>query len=206
MRGARMYTISNGPPRQLAFTGPDSAVDLPPIGIPFDADIQDRQALLCRTRNLPGQQDTAGTGAEGGLFRNKTLQGIEQAVALEELQEGSRFTARQDQAVKAGELRRFSYLDGIGACVLKRLGMSGKVSLDGEHTDAWTLLIAVRRLLRAPGLLQHRCLPAAGLQQFTLFEPADSQALHRPGHLLADLGQHLGIAVMRGGDHNCLGP
>src|ERR1700722_7509756 len=55
--------------------------------------------------------------------------------------------------------------------------------------------------------IRERCkwLPAAGLQQFTLFQTGYRQTLHGSGHLLADLGQHLGIVVMSSGDHDCLG-
>src|SRR6202012_230533 len=56
--------------------------------------------------------------------------------------------------------------------------------------------------------IRGRCkwLPAAGLQQFTLFQTGYRQTLHGSGHLLADLGQHLGIVVMSSGDHDRLGP
>ena len=90
--------------------------------------------------DVAGQQDTAGAGAEGRLFGDEALQRFEQAVAFQEFQECSRFAARQDQAVEAVQLRRFSYLDGIGARLFQRLGVSGKVSLDGEHADARTFV------------------------------------------------------------------
>ncbi len=48
-------------------------------------------------------------------------------------------------------------------------------------------------------------LPSPGLQQILLRDGADRQALHRAGHLLADFGQHFGIVVVRGGDHNGAG-
>src|SRR5271157_1914629 len=45
-------------------------------------------------------------------------------------------------------------------------------------------------------------LPSPRLQQIPLRDGADGQALHFAGHLLADLGQHLGIVVVGGGDHD----
>jgi hypothetical protein len=58
---------------EFRFAGLDRAVDLPAVGIPFHADVQDRQALLGGTGDVFGQENTTGTGTEGGFLLDEVL-------------------------------------------------------------------------------------------------------------------------------------
>ena len=57
--------------RQLAFA--DGAVDLAPIGIAADADIEGAQTCLLRVLDFAGQQDGAGAGSKGRLRTRRTV-------------------------------------------------------------------------------------------------------------------------------------
>src|ERR1039458_9991069 len=62
------------------------------------------------------------------------------------------------------------------------------------------------RFAKSYQLMANAYSPSPGLQQIFFRDGADGQSLHRPGHLLADFRENLGIVVVRGRDHNGAGP
>ena len=58
-----------------------------------------------RVGHFLGQEDSAGAGAEDRLaLLSEAAQRFQEAVALEELEEGCAFTAGNDEGIDAGEL------------------------------------------------------------------------------------------------------
>jgi hypothetical protein len=124
---------------QPGFPGLDGAIDLPPIGIPFHADIHHSQTLLSGLGDIAGKEDTPGTSTKRRLLLNETLQRFKQPVALKKLEEGRRLPTRKNQSVQTFQLRRSAHLNGICPSLDKSLGMGSKISLDGKHPNARTL-------------------------------------------------------------------
>src|ERR1700722_5687354 len=83
-------------PGQPGFARLDSTVNLPAVGIAFNADIHYGQTLLGRMRDVAGQQNTAGTSAEDRLLLHKTLQGLKQSVPFKKFQESCGLATGQD--------------------------------------------------------------------------------------------------------------
>ena len=82
-----------------------------------------------------GEEDGAGTGAEGWRGFDEGLQGVEEAVALEEFQEGGGLAARDDEAVDVGEFgwgadELCGYAEGS-----ERFGVGFECALEGEDAD-----------------------------------------------------------------------
>ena len=92
----------------------DGAVDLAAIGIAADTDVDGSKAFLLRVFHLAGQEDRAGTGAEGWLGVDEIFQLCESFFA-EKLKEGTGFAARDDETVDGIELLGLFDEDNFGA-------------------------------------------------------------------------------------------
>jgi len=85
------------------FSLTDRAVDLPSVRIAADADVEGAESMLARILYLGGEQNRPGAGAERGLEADELLELLEPFVS-EQLQEGSRLTSRDDQAIDLVQL------------------------------------------------------------------------------------------------------
>ena len=57
-----------------------------------------------RVGDFLGEEDAAGAGAEDGLGVDEGVEGVEEAGALEMLEEGGGLAARDDQSIEVVEL------------------------------------------------------------------------------------------------------
>ena len=57
-----------------------------------------------RVAHFFGEEDAAGAGAEDGLGVDEGVEGVEEAGALEMLEEGGGLAARDDQSIEVVEL------------------------------------------------------------------------------------------------------
>ncbi len=81
------------------------------------------------------EKDGAGAGAEGGLGLNEGLEEVEEATALQVLEEGGGLAAGDDEGVDFGELLGLADQECAGAQVAEALGMGLKRTLQGEDAD-----------------------------------------------------------------------
>ena len=88
---------------ELGRGGEDGGVDLAAVGVALDGDVEGGEGRLRGILDVLGEQDGAGAGAEGRRGLDEGLEGVEEAVALEEFEEGGGFAAGDDEAVEIGE-------------------------------------------------------------------------------------------------------
>ena len=93
------------------------------------------RGALRRVGNVPSEHDSSGAGAEGGLVLHEGVQGIEEAGALEVLEEGGGFAA--GDAKEAVEICEDSGLRTRTAVAASWRSMAAWVvgALQGEDTD-----------------------------------------------------------------------
>jgi hypothetical protein len=120
---------------ECGFCRKDGGIDLTAVCIALNGCIQQAQGTLRGINDLAGKQNGSGAGAEGGLFLAKLLQGLKEAVLLEEAEDGGGFAAGQYQAVQAGKLIGLADLDWLRAGFGEGLGVGGVVALDGKDAD-----------------------------------------------------------------------
>ena len=82
--------------------GEDGGVDLAAVGVALYGDVEGGEGGLGGFLDVFGEENGAGTGAEGGGGPDEGVEDVKEAVALEELEEGGGFAARNDEAVDAG--------------------------------------------------------------------------------------------------------
>lgn len=85
---------------ELCGGGEDGGVDLASVGVALDGDVEDCEGFLRGAFYVFCQEDRTGTGAEGGCGFDKGLQGVEEASALEEFEEGGGLAAGDDETVE----------------------------------------------------------------------------------------------------------
>jgi hypothetical protein len=114
--------------------GEDAGVDLAAVGVALDRDVEGGEGFLCGAFYVLCEQDRARTSAEGWRGFNEGLESVEEAIALEEFEEGGGLASRDDEAVDIGEfvqsadqLRRYGESS-------ERFGVGLECSLQGEHT------------------------------------------------------------------------
>ena len=88
------------------FGGEDGGVVLAAVGVALDGDVEDAEGGLRRVGDFFGEEDAAGAGAEGGFGVDEGVEGVEEAGALEVLEEGGGLAAGDDEAVEVVELAR----------------------------------------------------------------------------------------------------
>ena len=115
----------------------DGAIDLASVGVAADADVKGAEAFLLRILDLGGQENCAGTGAEGGLGVDELFQLFESGVA-QELQEGARFAARDHEAINDVEFLGFLDQHNFGTQLLEPAAVSVEIALQGQDTDFHT--------------------------------------------------------------------
>ena len=93
--------------------------------------------LRCGGSRLLGEQDAAGAGAEGGLGADEALEDVEEAGALEELEEGGGLAAGHDEAVETGEFVGLADEMRGGAELGEAFGVDVEGALEGEDADVW---------------------------------------------------------------------
>ena len=118
----------------------DGAVDLAAVCVALDGGVQDAEAGLRRMKHFGCEKNATGTGTKGRCGGGEGAQGLEEAVAFEELEEGGGFAARDDEAVESFELLRFANKHRLRTDVLKSAGVCVVIALDGKHANAWPWL------------------------------------------------------------------
>jgi hypothetical protein len=121
-------------PAELGRCTHDGAVNLPPVSIPLDGNVECIQALLHGITHLLCQQDRAGTGSKGGFAGDEIAQLLKETFSLQKLEECRGFTARDNQAIDGLKLSGFADKDCASAQTVERLAMRIKVTLKGENT------------------------------------------------------------------------
>lgn len=120
---------------ELCGSSEDGGVDLAAVGIAFDGNVEDGERFLRGVLYFFGEQDGSGAGAEGGSGFDERLQGIEEAVALEELQEGGGFATGDDEAVEVLQLGWGADELGVDAEGFEGLGVCFECALQGKDAD-----------------------------------------------------------------------
>ncbi len=123
---------------------PDGAFELPSIGIAADADIERIQTGLRRILHFAGEKDASGTGSEDGLRGNKLLQ-LRQPFFAEELEECTRFSSRNDEAVDSSKLVRIADEGDSHAKLFEADTVGVKISLQRQDSDFHAALILMDR-------------------------------------------------------------
>ena len=128
--------------------GEDGGVDLAAVGVALDGDVEGGEGFLRGVFYVLCEKDRAGAGAEGWGGFDEGLEGVEEAVTLEEFEEGGGFAAGDDEAVEIGEL-------GWGADELcgdaesgEGFGVGFECALQGEDADgewAWGISFIVEK-------------------------------------------------------------
>jgi len=100
-------------PGERSIRGKDARVNLTPIRIALDEDIQKAERTLRRIENLARQQNGPGTGAEDRPLRAERAQRLKKVVPVEKAQHGGGFATGQDQSLKAGEFLGLAHFNGL---------------------------------------------------------------------------------------------
>ncbi len=113
----------------------DGGVDLASVGVALDGNVEGGERRLCRVENFRGEEDDSGAGAEGGFGADEGVEGGEEAVALEVLEEGGGFAAGKDDAVEVFEFGWIADEDGSCAGSSEGFGVGFEGALQGENAD-----------------------------------------------------------------------
>lgn len=110
----------------------DSGVDLAAVGVALYRYVQCREGPLGGVFYVPGEQDAAGTGPEGGGGLDEGLECVEEVVALQEFEHRGGFAARHDQPVDSDEF--VGNADQPGGCAecSKGFGVGFVCALEGQ--------------------------------------------------------------------------
>ena len=122
--------------QQLALA--NGAVDLASVGVAADADIEGAESGLRGIFHLGGEENGASTGAESGLDADELSELFESGFA-EELEEGARFSAGNDEAVDLVELIRLFYEHDVSAEFFEPTTVSVEIALQSQDTNRHTL-------------------------------------------------------------------
>jgi hypothetical protein len=121
--------------------GEDGGVQLAPVGIAFDGDVEGGEGDLGGILDVIGEEDGSSAGSEGGDGTDEGREGVEEAVALEKFEHGGGFAAGDDEAVDTGvavggeELVGGSDESGGDAEGGEGLGMGLIGSLEGQDAQ-----------------------------------------------------------------------
>jgi len=121
---------------ELAFA--NGAVDLAPVGVAADADVERADASLGRVFNFGGKKNCAGAGTEGGLHFDELFELLKSGVA-EELEEGAGLASGDDEAVDVVKLLGLFDEHNFGAQLFKPAAVSVEIALQGQDTDGHCL-------------------------------------------------------------------
>jgi hypothetical protein len=122
MIGARMNT---------AWTG------VPPERIAAHGHVEQRQHRLVAVRDLLGQDDHPGAGAEDRRTgRRKVQEWGAQLPAVDELAHRRRLPARQAQPAQAGQVGRQAHLDRLHADDVEHADVLREITLECEDPDS----------------------------------------------------------------------
>jgi len=112
--------------------GEDGGVDLAAVGVALDGDIEGGEGFLRWVRDFFGEEDRSSAGAEGRGGADEGFEGVEEVVALEELEHGGGLAAGHDETVDAGEFFGGADEFGGGSESLQGLDVRGVCALEGE--------------------------------------------------------------------------
>ena len=112
------------------------AVDLPPVGVALDFDVEHADERLIASDDAFGQRDEAGAGApDGDAGVGEAPDRAGEAVETEKAVERRRLAAGDDQPVEAVEVLGETHAAGLGAQLFQPRSVLGEVSLQGEYAD-----------------------------------------------------------------------
>jgi hypothetical protein len=101
------------------------------VGIALNDGIKQPKAALGRIADLAGEKNSAGAGAEDGLPAAEILKLFKKVQLLKKAENGSGFSAREQDGIERGQIFGLADLDGRGAGAGKGLGVRGVISLYG---------------------------------------------------------------------------
>jgi len=116
------------------FTLADGAVDLAPVGIAADADVEGAESGLRRVFDFGGEQDGTGASPEGGLEADELLELFESGFA-EQFEKSAGLAARDDKAVDFVELFGFFDERNFSAQLFEPAAVGIEITLQGQNTD-----------------------------------------------------------------------
>ncbi len=141
MRGDRMNTPGNGPPRSPFHAHRClERFALPPEVVATDPDIEDperaRVPTLGAHLEVSGEKNQAGAGRQGGDPRaDRGREGLPQARAIDQVRYRGGLAARQEQSGESLEVRRTADRSNLRAQASDGPGLLRYVPLQGEHAD-----------------------------------------------------------------------
>jgi hypothetical protein len=115
--------------------GEDGGVDLAAVGVALDGDVEGGEGFLRGVFYVFCEEDCSGAGAEGGRGFDEGLEGVEEAAALEEFEEGGGFAAGDDEAVEICEFGGSADELRGDAESCEGFGVGLECSLQGEDAD-----------------------------------------------------------------------
>src|SRR5204862_5013018 len=111
-------------------------VDLAAVRVPLDGDVEQTHPLLRRVGDLAGEHDRAGTRAEHRPpGRREPPDRVLPRRRFEELPEGRRLAARNDEPGRALELLRLASLEGVEPDLAQPPAVRREVALQSEDGD-----------------------------------------------------------------------
>ena len=141
----------------------DGAVDLTPVGVAANADVDGAESDLSGILDFLCEEDCAGASAEGGLAVHEFPQLLETSFT-EEFEKRARLTTGDDEAVNPIKLFRFLYQHDFRSKFFQALAMRVEIALERQDTNGET-----RCRLLAIGSGQ-----SESSASLTIFRPSDS--------------------------------
>ena len=114
--------------------GKDGGVDLAAVGVALDGDVEGGERFLRRVLYVFCEEDCTGAGAKGWGGGDEGFESGEEAVALEEFEEGGGFAAGDDEAIEVFEFGRCADEFGRDAERGEGFRVGLKCTLQGKDT------------------------------------------------------------------------
>lgn len=116
---------------------PDRAVNLPPVSVAADTDVERTQPRLVGIGHFLRQHDGARAGTKCGFQSDEFFQ-FREALFPEDLQERSRLASRDDEAVDFLQLFRLADEHYVSAKLLKAVLVGVEIALNSEDSNLHT--------------------------------------------------------------------
>src|SRR5579863_1046446 len=113
----------------------DLAVDLSPVGITLDSEVDGAKAFLRRVAHFLRQKNSSRAGSEDWLLTRELTQRFVEIHEVDELEHGGALAAWYHQAVDVLQLRCGADEDRLGARAFERLRVRFEVALQRENPD-----------------------------------------------------------------------
>ena len=155
-----MNTASNGPPSAGTSSGAAEGVDLPPVGVALDRDVEQAERRRGQRARLRRQQDQARAGPQHRLALHEGLERRAQPGRVQQPQHGGGLAARHDQRLEAREVLRPRDAHRLRPERGERHAVALEVALQAQHSDPGTrhsVTSPASPAARRPGWTRPRC-------------------------------------------------